>query len=176
MFGAIWAQTRDGVIGFEGGMPWHLPEDLAHFKEITLSHPVLMGRATWQSLPEQVRPLPGRRNLVLSSRAPGEWSRGAEVLTELPEPDAEVWVMGGAQVYNAMLADAATLEVTVIDAALRPRLGDAAVLAPEIPAAFELVSETGWRVSETGRLKIDDETTSTEPVRYRFQRYERKDR
>lgn len=176
MIGSIWAQSRDGVIGDGVDMPWYVPEDLAHFKEITLKHPVLMGRRTWESLPERFRPLPGRENLILSSRAPGAWSAGAAVVDKLPQLE-DVWIMGGGSVYAATLDSAAVLEVTVFDAELREILGDAAVLAPEIPAAFELVSDTGWLTSASGRLKVggDSTTRSAEPVRYRFQRYQRKD-
>jgi dihydrofolate reductase len=69
--GLIWAQARGGVIGKDGTMPWHLPEDLAHFKRTTLSHPVIMGRKTWESLPPRFRPLPGRANLVVTRQAIG---------------------------------------------------------------------------------------------------------
>ena len=64
--GLIWAEAHGGVIGAEGGMPWNVPEDLAHFKEITLGAPVIMGRKTWDSLPERFRPLPGRCLLYTS--------------------------------------------------------------------------------------------------------------
>ncbi len=57
--GLIWAEAAGGVIGAEGGMPWYVPEDLAHFKETTQGAPVVMGRKTWDSLPERFRPLPG---------------------------------------------------------------------------------------------------------------------
>lgn len=77
MLGAIWAQSLDGVIGDGAGMPWHLPEDLKHFKEITFGHPIIMGRRTWEALP--MRPLPGRPNHVVSSREAGTWSNGAFV-------------------------------------------------------------------------------------------------
>ncbi|HOW96069.1 MAG TPA: dihydrofolate reductase, partial [Mycolicibacterium fallax] len=93
----IWAQSVSGVIGRDGDIPWQLPEDMAHFKELTLGHPVLMGRATWESLPPRFRPLPGRRNLVLT-RDRAYRAEGAEVLTELPA-DLDGWVIGGAQVY-----------------------------------------------------------------------------
>ena len=73
--GMIWAQTPDRVIGRDGTMPWHLPEDLAHFKEHTLGHPVIMGRRTWESFPERFRPLPGRTNIVITS-SPGRVARG----------------------------------------------------------------------------------------------------
>ena len=64
--GLIWAQARGGVIGKDGGMPWHVPEDLAHFREVTTGAPVIMGRRTWESFPSRFRPLPGRRNIVVT--------------------------------------------------------------------------------------------------------------
>ena len=69
--GLIWAEARGGVIGNDGVMPWHLPEDLAHFKQVTLNSAVVMGRKTWDSLPPRFRPLPDRRNIVVT-RNP-EW-------------------------------------------------------------------------------------------------------
>ncbi|WKD61683.1 Dihydrofolate reductase [Corynebacterium ciconiae DSM 44920] len=152
MIGAIWAQSLDGVIGDGRDMPWHIPEDLAHFKEITSGHPVLMGRATWESLPPAVRPLPGRRNLVVSTRAPGQWSTGAEVLPDLhtlPECDT-LWVMGGGSIYQAVLDRCERVEITLIDATLAPTLGAAAVYAPALPEDFELCSDSGWRDSSGG--------------------------
>lgn len=64
--GAIWAQTIDGVIGRNGTMPWHVPEDLKHFQEVTTGKPVIMGRRTWESLPDAYKPLPGRTNIIVS--------------------------------------------------------------------------------------------------------------
>ena len=66
--GLVWAQSTSGVIGRGGDIPWRVPEDLARFKEVTMGHSVVMGRRTWESLPARVRPLPGRRNVVLSRR------------------------------------------------------------------------------------------------------------
>lgn len=119
--GLIWAQARHGVIGRDGSMPWHLPEDLAHFKRTTLSHPVIMGRKTWDSIPERFRPLPGRRNIVLT-RQPDWQAAGAEVASSLNQAlqhaqDADqIWVMGGANVYAQALSLADRLVVTEIDA------------------------------------------------------------
>jgi dihydrofolate reductase len=119
--GLIWAQARGGVIGQGGTMPWHLPEDLAHFKRTTLNHPVIMGRRTWDSLPPRFRPLPGRRNIVVT-RQP-DWSQpGAERASsliqalQLCEQSEYVWVIGGAQIYAQALPLADELVVTDIDA------------------------------------------------------------
>lgn len=71
MIGLVWAQSANGVIGRDGTLPWHLPEDLKHFRALTTGATVLMGRRTWESLPPRFRPLPGRRNVVLS-RTPQE--------------------------------------------------------------------------------------------------------
>src|SRR5512135_1736640 len=92
----IAAVARNGVIGRNGAIPWRLPGDLPRFKRITLGHPVIMGRMTWESLG---RPLPGRRNLVIS-RTPGLALEGAEVFASLPEAltacgdAAEIFVIG----------------------------------------------------------------------------------
>jgi len=75
--GLIYARARNGVIGAGGTLPWHLPADLAHFKAITQGCPVIMGRKTWDSLPPRFRPLPGRRNIVVTRQV--DWhSAGAE--------------------------------------------------------------------------------------------------
>lgn len=118
--GMIWAWARGGVIGADGSMPWRLPEDLAHFKAMTTGSPVIMGRVTWDSLPARNRPLPGRRNIVVTRD--GSWrAEGAEV-AQSPSAalelvgDEPAWVMGGAQIYAALLPSADRLEVTEIDA------------------------------------------------------------
>ncbi len=78
------AVARGGVIGRDGGLPWRLPEDLAHFREVTMGHPVVMGRRTWESLPERFRPLPGRRNVVVTRSS--DWNaEGAERAGSLDE-------------------------------------------------------------------------------------------
>ncbi|MGC8507981.1 MAG: dihydrofolate reductase [Thiomonas sp.] len=113
----IAAVARNGVIGKDGGMPWHLPADLQHFKQLTLGHPILMGRRTWDSLG---RPLPGRRNIVIS-RQPGWHADGAEHADSLDAAlqhvagDALAFVIGGAQLYAQALPLADGLELTEID-------------------------------------------------------------
>ena len=120
--GLIWAQTPTGVIGRDGAIPWHLPEDLAHFKQATAGSAVVMGRRTWESLPARNRPLPGRRNIVVT-RQP-EWSApGAE---KAPSVDAALdlaaldlaktaWVIGGAEIYRTAMHRASELLVTEVD-------------------------------------------------------------
>jgi len=100
----IYARAANGVIGKDNALPWHLPEDMAHFKRMTAGCPVVMGRKTWDSIPPRFRPLPGRRNIVVTRQA--DWQAdGAERAGGLPEAvalcadDAEVWVIGGAQIY-----------------------------------------------------------------------------
>ena len=130
--GLIWAQARGGVIGKDGVMPWHLPEDLAHFKRVTLNHPVIMGRKTWDSIPPRFRPLPGRRNIVVT-RQTNLNQTGLEPATNLREAlqfcenSPQVWIIGGAQIYAQALPLADELVVTEIDADLE---GDA--FAPAI--------------------------------------------
>ena len=117
----IYARARNGVIGKQGQLPWHLPEDLAHFKRTTLGQPVVMGRVTWESLPEKFRPLPGRSNIVVS-RQPSFSAPGAQVVASLEAamalfPPAEViWLIGGAQLYAQGLSKASQIVVTEIDA------------------------------------------------------------
>lgn len=119
--GLIWAQARGRVIGSNGAMPWHLPEDLAHFKRTTQGHPVIMGRKTWDSLPARFRPLPGRRNIVVT-RQENFNQIGVERACSLREAlrfcenSEQVWVIGGAQIYAQALPLADALVVTEIDA------------------------------------------------------------
>jgi len=117
----IAAVARDGGIGRDNELLARLPADMARFKALTLGHAVLMGRKTWDSLPPKFRPLPGRRNIVLS-RQPGLALDGAEVFADLDAALTacgdleEVFVIGGAQVYAAALPRADRLELTELDA------------------------------------------------------------
>ena len=138
----IYARARNGVIGKQGQLPWHLPEDLAHFKRTTLGQPVVMGRVTWESLPEKFRPLPGRSNVVVS-RQTSFSAAGAQLASSLEAamalfPSAEIiWLIGGAQLYAQGLSIASQIVLTEIDADYE---GDA--FAP-------LVSSNDW--TETHR-------------------------
>jgi dihydrofolate reductase len=118
--GLIYAQSRNGVIGKGGVMPWHLPEDLAHFKQLTLGCPVVMGRKTWDSLPPRFRPLPGRRNIVVTRQSDWHVER-AERTSSLQEAIALcagaplVWILGGGEIFAQAEPLAHVAEVTVID-------------------------------------------------------------
>lgn len=127
----IWAEARDGVIGANGGIPWRIPGEQALFKQRTMGSTVVMGRATWESLPAARRPLPGRRNVVLS-RDPGFAAEGAQKagsIGEVLDKFEDVWVIGGAGVYAAFLPYADLVVRTEIDLAVdgdtyAPALGD----------------------------------------------------
>lgn len=116
------AMGSDGVIGVGGDMPWHLPEDLAHFKRVTLGHPMIMGRKTYESIG---RPLPGRTTIVVTRQT--DWTTpGVQVASDFDEAlalasalDDEVFVVGGAQIYGEALRSGVVdrLVVTRIDAA-----------------------------------------------------------
>ncbi|MGJ3704043.1 dihydrofolate reductase [Variovorax sp. AFSI2.2] len=159
----IFARAANGVIGANGTMPWHLPEDLAHFKRTTGGAPVIMGRKTWDSLPPRFRPLPGRRNIVVTRQ--DDWkAEGAQRAGNLQEalslceesqvPD--VWIIGGAQIY----AEAEPLaQQAVVTEIARDYEGDAH--APELSASE-------WR--ETSR---ESHVSAKEGLDYSFVTYER---
>ena len=116
----IYARARNGVIGADNALPWHLPEDLAHFKRTTLGQPVIMGRKTWDSLPPKFRPLPGRLNIVITRQsdwqAPGAVRASSieDAMQQCPET-ADAWVIGGAEIYAQAAPKASTAVVTEID-------------------------------------------------------------
>jgi len=165
--GMIWAQARGGVIGSGGTMPWHLPEDLKHFKRTTSGSPVVMGRRTWESFPPRFRPLPGRTNIVIT-RDDSLDLPGAVRARSLPEalelaateagPTGTTWVIGGGSIYADAIEVAEQLVVTEIDLEVE---GD--TLAPAIPAEFTVASvdpAEGWHEAASG-------------LRYRFLTYSR---
>jgi dihydrofolate reductase len=142
----IVARARNGAIGKDNGMPWHLPADLAHFKRTTLGRPVIMGRRTWESIG---RALPGRRNIVVS-RTPGWRAPGAEVVGSLDEAwraaegADEAFVIGGAQLYAEALPVADRIYLTDIVGEVD---GDAFFPTP-VPGR--------WRESMLGEHPADD--------------------
>jgi dihydrofolate reductase len=153
----IYARAANGVIGRANAIPWRLPEDMAHFKQITTGHPVIMGRKTWDSLPPKFRPLPGRTNIVVTRQA--DWHedgalRAADLehALRLAGDVDDVWVIGGAQIYAQALPLAQRVEVTVIEQDIE---GDAyaPLLGPE------------WRADS------DEAHVSAQGLPYRFVRY-----
>jgi dihydrofolate reductase len=145
----IYARARNGVIGKDNQMPWHLPEDLAHFKRVTLGQPVIMGRKTWDSLPARFRPLPGRLNIVVTRQA--DWQAEGALRAHSIEdamrmcgnaPDA--WIMGGAEIYRQAEPLASTAVVTEIDADFE---GDA--FAPVLGTRWQEQQRESW-VSSKG--------------------------
>jgi dihydrofolate reductase len=157
----IWAQTTTGVIGGEGDIPWNIPGEQRRFKQLTLGGTVIMGRKTWDSLPERVRPLPGRDNIVVtrsdSFEAPG--ARVAHSVAEalaLADPAKQAWCIGGGQLYAQTIEFADRLEVTEVDL---DAPGDA--YAPPVREDWRQASvdpESGWNASPDG-------------LRYRFVTY-----
>ena len=150
----IYARAANGVIGKDNKLPWHLPEDLAHFKRTTLGCPVIMGRKPWESLPPKFRPLPGRLNIVVT-RDSGFVAEGASVAHSLEaahglcSAGGTAWVIGGAQIYAQALPLAREVVVTEIARdfegdAFAPVLGgewrevarDEQVSASGLPLAF----------------------------------------
>jgi len=156
--GLIWAQSTSGIIGRDGDIPWHLPEDLAHFKNVTAGQRVVMGRRTWESLPPRFRPLPGRCNVVLT-RQSGYQAEGASVVATLEDAltEEQTWIIGGAEIYHLTLAGADRCEVTEVDIDLGSQDGD--VLAPVLDDSWAGTAEQ-WKVSSSG-------------LRYRFHHYVR---
>ncbi|GAA4416424.1 dihydrofolate reductase [Georgenia halophila] len=165
MLGLIWAQAHDRIIGADGTMPWHVPEDMARFVDVTSGTSVVMGRTTWESFPPRFRPLPDRRNIVLTRR-PDYEAPGAHTVPDLAaalelagEGGGDVWILGGGEVYARTIGRADVLEVTDIDVTV-----DGDTRAPEIdPAVWRLTAADpaeGWHVSAKG-------------PRYRFLTYRR---
>jgi dihydrofolate reductase len=144
------AVAGGGVIGRANTIPWRLPEDVAHFRSLTMGHAVVMGRRTWDSIPDRFRPLPGRRNVVVTRNA--DWQAvGAERAVSLEDAlrlaggADEVFVIGGAELYAAALPHADALELTEIDLDVE---GDT-VFPPWDRDAFDEVARTP-HVSEDG--------------------------
>jgi dihydrofolate reductase len=153
----IAALARNRVIGRENGLCWHIPEDLARFRQLTRSHPVIMGRRTWESLPASVRPLPGRQNIVVS-RQLDYTAGGAQVCSTLDDALAlceqeTVFIIGGAQLYTLALSRADVLELTEVE------------LTPEGDAFFPEFKACDWQVDAR------EEGISQTGIPYAFMRY-----
>ena len=156
----IFARATNGVIGHRNALPWHLPEDLLHFRHMTMGCPVIMGRKTWDSLPERFRPLPGRENIVVTRQtdwqAPGaQCAHSMAEAIALCQGHANAWVIGGAEIYAQALPLADSAAVTEIHQAFE---GDA--FAPEFDSHWREarrethMSTTGLRFSFVTYLRI----------------------
>ena len=151
----IAAVAKNRVIGKDNQLLWNIPEDMAHFKTLTAGHTVLMGRKTWESLPERFRPLPGRRNIVVSRQA-DYLAPGAEMANSLENglilastakntpSTAKLFIIGGAEIYQQAIVLADCLEITEVD------------LAPEGDTWFPEISTVDWKM----RQKITPSSTN----------------
>jgi dihydrofolate reductase len=152
------AHARNGVIGRDGGLPWHLPADLKHFRELTTGGTVVMGRRTYESLPDRFRPLPNRRNIVLSTD-PSYVARGAEVCTSLQSAldscDHDCFVIGGEHTYLQALPLSDRVYATQLDA---EHAGD---------ARFPALPDAEWECVDTSEPQIENDHSFT------FRTYER---
>lgn len=171
--GMVWAQSLDGVIGLDGDMPWHVPEDLKHFKQVTTGEVLVMGRKTWSSFPEKFRPLPDRTSIVVSQQfakdpsddklqqdpvhVVSDLAQGLELAGEL-KTGPMIWVIGGGSLYDQALEVA-----TVVERSLFNIHVDGDTYAPKLDASWKLTNQDpteGWHTSKSS-------------VQYRFERWER---
>ncbi len=134
----IAAVAENNCIGKDGKLPWHIPEDLAHFKSLTAGKIVLMGRKTWESLPEKFRPLPNRLNLVITRQTdflvPAGVEKYSDIATALAtHKNEDVMIIGGAEIYRATIDLADTLYITHV-----PKTVDG-------DAFFPAINESIWK-------------------------------
>lgn len=137
----IAAVATNGAIGRNNQLLWQIPEDMAHFKSLTAGHTVLMGRKTWESLPARFRPLPGRRNIVVSRQhdyvaAGAELADSLENGLKLASTAEKLFIIGGAEIYTQAMPLAARLEITEVD------------LSPEADAWFPEISAVDWEIQQ----------------------------
>lgn len=140
----IVAAGTNNAIGKDNGLLWHLPEDLKYFRSITQGHPVIMGRTTWESIPQKFRPLPGRTNIVVSSKLTTE-SVGAHVSPSLEEAikharaassGEEIFIIGGGQIYRSALPLVDRIYITLVQDA-----PEASVYFPDFSEFSKVISE-----------------------------------
>ena len=156
----IVAMAQNRTIGVNNTLPWRCPEDLKHFKALTMGHPMIMGRKTWESLPPKFRPLPGRLNIVVTRNADyvaegATVANALEAAVKVGAGKTALFVIGGAELYAHTLPHAQRLELTEIDAAFE---GD---------AYFPAFDRAQWR-------EVKREPGKTEAgLAYAFVTYER---
>lgn len=141
----IAAVAKNLAIGLRGRMPWHLPDDLRHFKRVTLGKPVVMGRKTWEAIG---KPLPGRQNIVIS-RNRDYRAKGCEVTCSLDAAlgvaeGAELMIIGGGDLYRLALPDAQRMVLTIVDC------------TPEADTWFPRWSESAWELAGSEHHPADD--------------------
>lgn len=157
----IVAMARDNSIGKCGEIPWHIPEDLAHFKKCTMGHPVIMGRKTWDSLP--FKPLKGRRNIIIS-RNPDLRIERADCFSSLEEAlescvsEETPFIIGGEQIYKLAMPFASELIITEVD-----------TVCPDADAYFPQIDPRTWEVAEES-----EDLQSRSGLTYRIKRYIRR--
>lgn len=158
MISLVVARDRNGAIGRDGDIPWHIPEDLKFFQRETMGGAVIMGRRTWDSLPDFARPLKNRLNIVVSSGSP----KGAEHVVPSIEAaidlarahgHARLYGIGGAGIYRALMPHADRLLITEVDMA-----------AEDADTWFPAFEESEWRVGERNVLR--EEGPRAEAVEY----------
>lgn len=148
----IWAQSINRAIGKDNEIPWRIKEDFQYFKTMTDGCTVIMGKNTWISLPEKSRPLPGRRNIVLSRNPDSFDHEGAEVFSDLDSAlkvlsdEKVVWIIGGAGVYASAMPLASEIHVTNV----RMDVPDADAFAPRVPRSFKLSARGRPQKSSNG--------------------------
>jgi dihydrofolate reductase len=155
------AVARNNVIGRHNTLPWHLPEDLKHFRETTMGTPVIMGRKTWESLPAKFRPLPGRQNVVITRNA-DYLAPGGRVVTSVAAALAEcgtvpdAYLIGGAELYRQAIDAADRLSITEID-----------LDVPDGDAFFPTIDPSRWKEKDRRAQ------TSSNGLKFAFVTYER---
>ena len=148
MIALVVAHAGNRVIGRDGGLPWRLPTDMRFFRDLTTGHTVVMGRKTFESIPPRFRPLPARRNVVLSSD-PAYPAEGAAVVTSLDEAldacDGDCFVIGGGQTYAEALPHAGRVYATEVEGEI-----DGDTYFPELSGDAWVCVESGKPIEENG--------------------------
>lgn len=163
--GAIWAEGIGpnglAAIGQNGGIPWRVPEDLKRFRQVTQGHPVIMGRRTWESLPEKFRPLPGRENVVLTRddnfEAPGATVYGTPQQALAALAGTPAWLIGGGTLYDELLPE--------IDLVARTQIH---LEVPNADTFAPRMTDVEWELAWQSKVE-----TSTSGLRYQFELYRR---
>lgn len=185
VLGAVWAQSLNAVIGRDGTMPWYAPEDLAHFKEVTVGAPVIMGRKTWDSFPEKYRPLPDRMNIVVSSRvqfptpaAGALWVPSFDAALEIAVAESDfVWLIGGATLFNKVLqrTDLPAVEggqLSVVERSVFDAVVEGDTFAPDLGADWHLADTTDYSPSAKGWIQAHADGEKQD-FSYRFETWRR---